>query len=280
MRPCPQSLYEYHSRNGSRVRRTKMVRVHIVCLTWCQFYEGVFSLVIVIDIQLAQYFSHVGCPAPCVVSFPLSGIILNNFTHCRGWRQRIIHHPSEIAKVWWKTKCVWFMIIKIRLRYVPEGSMIDLHSVFAFFHKAKWTELAITHEINRMLGENLSTIRPSGNMFGCLSYQLNNQTLLSSPNRNLISLLRIASPLYSQRSLLFEFAPLLRRWWCRNRQCFAVWRRPWDGNCGILSGVLTVWLSLKNRSRSKSTQTFGASTVNQTPRWQYIVSLTNYWEID
>jgi hypothetical protein len=33
--------------------------------------------------------------------------------------------------------------------------MIDLHSVVAFFHKAKWTERAITHEINRVLGENI-----------------------------------------------------------------------------------------------------------------------------
>jgi hypothetical protein len=32
--------------------------------------------------------------------------------------------------------------------------MIDLHSVIAFFHKAKWTELAVTHEIHCMLGEN------------------------------------------------------------------------------------------------------------------------------
>jgi hypothetical protein len=32
--------------------------------------------------------------------------------------------------------------------------MIDLHSVVAFFHKAKWTERAIKHEINRVLGEN------------------------------------------------------------------------------------------------------------------------------
>jgi hypothetical protein len=33
--------------------------------------------------------------------------------------------------------------------------MIDLHSVVAFFQKAEWTELAITHEINRMLGKNI-----------------------------------------------------------------------------------------------------------------------------
>jgi hypothetical protein len=40
--------------------------------------------------------------------------------------------------------------------------MIDLNSVLAFFHKAKWTELAITHDINRALGENTinsSTVR-------------------------------------------------------------------------------------------------------------------------
>jgi hypothetical protein len=33
--------------------------------------------------------------------------------------------------------------------------MIGMHSVVAFFHKAKWTERAITHEINRMLGKNI-----------------------------------------------------------------------------------------------------------------------------
>jgi hypothetical protein len=32
--------------------------------------------------------------------------------------------------------------------------MIDLHSVVTFFHKAKWTERAITHEINRVLAED------------------------------------------------------------------------------------------------------------------------------
>jgi hypothetical protein len=32
--------------------------------------------------------------------------------------------------------------------------MVDLHSVIAFFQKAKWTERAITHEINRVFGEN------------------------------------------------------------------------------------------------------------------------------
>jgi hypothetical protein len=32
--------------------------------------------------------------------------------------------------------------------------MIDLHSVVAFFHKPKWTERAIKHKIDRVLGEN------------------------------------------------------------------------------------------------------------------------------
>jgi hypothetical protein len=46
--------------------------------------------------------------------------------------------------------------------------MIDLHSVVAFFHKAKWTERAITHEINRVLGKNTisySTLRKCVRMF-------------------------------------------------------------------------------------------------------------------
>jgi hypothetical protein len=32
--------------------------------------------------------------------------------------------------------------------------MIDRHSAIVFFHKAKWTERAITQAINHMLGEN------------------------------------------------------------------------------------------------------------------------------
>jgi hypothetical protein len=47
--------------------------------------------------------------------------------------------------------------------------MIDLHSVVAFFHKAEWTELAITHEINPVLGEgaaSYSTVRKYVRMLG------------------------------------------------------------------------------------------------------------------
>jgi hypothetical protein len=45
--------------------------------------------------------------------------------------------------------------------------MIDLHSVVAFFHKAKWTEFTITHEINGVLGKNTisdSTVRKYARM--------------------------------------------------------------------------------------------------------------------
>jgi hypothetical protein len=40
------------------------------------------------------------------------------------------------------------------LKSVRSGQMTDVHSVVAFFHKAKWTERAITHEINHVLGAN------------------------------------------------------------------------------------------------------------------------------
>jgi hypothetical protein len=40
--------------------------------------------------------------------------------------------------------------------------MIDLHSVVAFFHKAEWTELAITHEINCMLEKNTIAYSTAG----------------------------------------------------------------------------------------------------------------------
>jgi hypothetical protein len=32
--------------------------------------------------------------------------------------------------------------------------MIDLHSIVAFLHTAKFIELSITHEINSVLGQN------------------------------------------------------------------------------------------------------------------------------
>jgi hypothetical protein len=44
---------------------------------------------------------------------------------------------------------------KIPLKSLPCGQMIDLHFVTIFIHKAKWTEIAITHEINCVLEQNI-----------------------------------------------------------------------------------------------------------------------------
>jgi hypothetical protein len=40
--------------------------------------------------------------------------------------------------------------------------MIGLHSVVAFFQKAKWTVVSITHEINRLPGENTTSYSTVG----------------------------------------------------------------------------------------------------------------------
>jgi hypothetical protein len=50
--------------------------------------------------------------------------------------------------------------------------MIDLNSVVAFFHKAKWSELALRHEINCVLGENTINYSAAGKddrVFVCAS---------------------------------------------------------------------------------------------------------------
>jgi hypothetical protein len=58
--------------------------------------------------------------------------------------------------------------------------MTDLHSVVAFFQKAKWTGIAIAHETNRVPGENTIGHSTVGNVFGCLFYQRKKQTRRSS----------------------------------------------------------------------------------------------------
>jgi hypothetical protein len=72
----------------------------------------------------------------------------------------------------------------------------------------------------------------------------------------MISVLTPASPLCSQRSLFFLSAKLPKRWWCRNQQCTAIWRRPWEGNCGIFRGSLTARLSLKKWTGCAKQQNF------------------------
>jgi hypothetical protein len=89
---------------------------------------------------------------------------------------------------------------KMPLKYVRNGQMIDRHSVVVFFRKTKWTERAITHEINCVIGENTISYSTLGNVLKCLPYQQKKQTLPSSPNRKVVSVLMTASPLCSQRS--------------------------------------------------------------------------------
>jgi hypothetical protein len=66
--------------------------------------------------------------------------------------------------------------------------MIDRHSVIVFFHKAKWTESAITHEINCMLGENIisySTLGKYVRVFGLFTKESGRLTgLLYIPEEN------------------------------------------------------------------------------------------------
>jgi hypothetical protein len=56
--------------------------------------------------------------------------------------------------------------------------MIDLHSVVAFFHKTKLAELGVTHEINRVLGENTISYSTVGKYVRMLAYQGEKQTHL------------------------------------------------------------------------------------------------------
>jgi hypothetical protein len=78
--------------------------------------------------------------------------------------------------------------------------MIDLHPVVAFFRKAKSTNDAISHDINRVLGENTIRYLTLGKCVRMLVLSTKKQILASSPNQNVISVLMTTSPLCSQRS--------------------------------------------------------------------------------
>jgi hypothetical protein len=73
-----------------------------------------------------------------------------------------------------------FLVEKMPLKSVREGQMIDLHSVVAFFHKAKWTGLAITREINLVPGENTISYSTVGKYVWMFILSRKKQTLLSS----------------------------------------------------------------------------------------------------
>jgi hypothetical protein len=49
---------------------------------------------------------------------------------------------------------------------------------------------------------------------------------------------------------------MAKKWWRRNQQCISIWRRPWEGNCGIVGGSLTAWLSLNKWTGYKEQQNF------------------------
>jgi hypothetical protein len=132
--------------------------------------------------------------------------------------------------------------------------MIDLHSIVAFFHKAKWTGLAITHEINRVPGENMISYSTVGKCVRMLVLLTEETDTPIVPNRKVISVLTPASPLCSHRSHFFQSAKLSRRRRYRNQSCIAIWRLPCDGNCGIFRGSLVTWLSLQKWTGCKEQQ--------------------------
>jgi hypothetical protein len=88
--------------------------------------------------------------------------------------------------------------------------MIDLHSVVAFFHRAKWTEPAIRHIINHVLGENTisySTVRKYVRMF---PYSTKETGTPMVPESKVGFSLDDCIPLCFQRSHFFKAAKLLR----------------------------------------------------------------------
>jgi hypothetical protein len=86
-----------------------------------------------------------------------------------------------------------------------------MYSIIAFFHKAKWTELAITHEINRLLGENTvshSAVARYVRMF-VLSTKETDTSIVPESEGDFSLDDRI--PLCSQKSNFFHCTKLLTR---------------------------------------------------------------------
>jgi hypothetical protein len=87
------------------------------------------------------------------------------------------------------------------LKSVREGQMIPLHSIVAFFHKAKRTILAITYKINRVLGEKIISSSTVGKYVWMFVLQQKKQRYPSSSDRMVISVVTTTSPLRSHPSL-------------------------------------------------------------------------------
>jgi hypothetical protein len=60
--------------------------------------------------------------------------------------------------------------------------------------------------------------------------------------------------LCSHRSHFFQSAKFLKRWWYRNQQFIANWRRTWDGNCGVLGGHSQSDWVWKNKQVQRTTE--------------------------
>jgi hypothetical protein len=80
------------------------------------------------------------------------------------------------------------------------GHMINLHSVVAFVHKAKWAELAITHEISRVLRENTISYSTVGKYVRTFVLSSKETDTPVVPELEGDFVLPTASPLCSQRS--------------------------------------------------------------------------------
>jgi hypothetical protein len=158
--------------------------------------------------------------------------------------------------------------------------MTDLHSVVAFFHKAKWTGLAVTHEIHRVPGENAISDSTVGKYVGYLFYQQKEQTLLS-PRIGRWSQFWLLHHLCALRGAM-SFSPTN----CQEGDDVEINSvSPFDADHEMeiaassegLSRPDWVW---KNEPGAKSNKTFGASRVNRIQRvarychpWRFMVLL-------
>jgi hypothetical protein len=107
--------------------------------------------------------------------------------------------------------------------------MIDLYSVVAFFHKAKWTELAITHEINHLLGKYTIgdlMVRKYVRMFALSTketyipvipeseggFSLDDRIVLVLSEEPFLSVRQIAKKVTMSKSTLYSHLTQTRRW--------------------------------------------------------------------
>jgi hypothetical protein len=150
--------------------------------------------------------------------------------------------------------------------------MIDLHSFVAFFHKVKWAELAITHEISRVLGKNIiscSTVGKYVRAFVLSTKETNTAIVLESETsfsldarislvlseEPFLSVCQIAKKVTLSKSRMYYHLTQTIKWKLHHFQ--------WVPHS----------LTLTNAPAGKSHKTFGASTVNQPPRVTIICHL-------